>query len=298
MSSIGISSSAMTSSCLSVHGHVSPSVQMQNLRVSRTRGGGVVLSLCIVSMVMLVVDDVQHLSWLGPTGGRRLQSSLRAAEGEASRLWTLEVGCTDHYVWKDKDTFVGIVSDAGEWTLDLDSLRASYDEAVATGSSEVFSAPLGIVKEYVKELQNFGLAVRAVEAPLGTAEGGFARRDFKELSPDLKDQVGEGGEREGEVVDKSAQQIVVINNGHGVLDGSKGSEKRFRAYMELAADVAHVFAPEESILNQCYANIIGGPARAVVLKKLHPEVAQRAVEQLRTSGFEAMAEPMPEAVER
>ncbi|CAE7591678.1 unnamed protein product, partial [Symbiodinium pilosum] len=91
------------------------------------------------------------LGWV--FGGSLLPRSLvrRSAENQdedsvAVKLYTLEVGRTDHYVWRDKDVFVGIVADAGEWTVDVEAVRAGFDEACETGTAELFSAPLNVIK--------------------------------------------------------------------------------------------------------------------------------------------------------
>jgi len=211
------------------------------------------------------------------------------------KLWTLEIGRTDHYAWRDEAVFVGIVADAGEWTLDVPSIKTAFAEAVETGSSDLFSAPLYVVKDYVKELQAYGIISRAKEAPVGTSEGGWHKRDWKDLAPEQRESAGDS-----ELVGKAeasgkAMQVVILKSDHLTLDGSKGSDMKFRAYMELASDAAKRFAPEEGFLNACHARITGSAGKAVVFQSLTPEAANIVVEQLRKSGFQVEAEPQPAA---
>ncbi|CAK9085862.1 unnamed protein product [Durusdinium trenchii] len=156
----------------------------------------------------------------------------------------------DHYVWKDKDVFVGIVADAGEWTVDLDAVRIGFDEACEKGTAEIFSAPLYVVKAYVKELTSYGLAARAKEATKVVEGVGYARRDFKELSPELKESAREDGALEAEASGKP-MQIVLEKSDHPTLTGDKKAMQKFKAYIELATDAAQRWLPPEGELNQC-----------------------------------------------
>eukprot|EP00435_Cladocopium_sp_Y103_P070940 s43_g36.t1 len=185
--------------------------------------------------------------------GLRPRVQLRAAERseaeKAEKLWTLEVGCTDHYVWKDKDVFVGIVADAGEWTVDLDAVRNGFEEASDKGTAEIFSAPLHVVKAYVKELTSYGLAARAKEATSEVEGGGYQRRAFKDLSPELKEGAREDGVLEAEASGKPLQ-IVLEKSDHPCLSGEKKAMSKFKAYVELATDAAQRWLPPENEVNQ------------------------------------------------
>ncbi|CAJ1358480.1 unnamed protein product [Effrenium voratum] len=189
-------------------------------------------------------------AFLGGARAGRADRLARRAEGEAPavQLWTLEVGCTDHYVWKDKDVFVGIVADAGEWTVDLDAVRKGFDEAVEQGSAELFSAPLYVVKAYVKELTSYGLAARAKEAAEDAEEGGYQKRDYKELSPESKEAAREATDE----AEAKPMQIVLTKSDHPALAGGKQSMQKFKAYVELATDAAQRWLPPDGELNGCW----------------------------------------------
>ncbi|CAL1160621.1 unnamed protein product [Cladocopium goreaui] len=245
-------------------------------------------------------------------GTFRVQRRAVETEGEkAEKLWTLEVGCTDHYVWKDKDVFVGIVADAGEWTVDLDAVRNGFEEACDKGTAEIFSAPLHVVKAYVKELTSYGLAARAKEATSDVEGGGYQRRDFKascvhhssplqarknghlqDLSPELKEGAREDGVLQAEASGKPLQ-IVLEKSDHPCLSGEKKAMSKFKAYVELATDAAQRWLPPENEVNQCYVKLVE-QGKAVLLKSLTAEAAQRALDQLTASGFVAKVEPMPD----
>jgi len=224
----------------------------------------------------------------------RAVQSLRAAAGETgAKVWSLVVAPTDHYVWRDKNTFVGIVADAGEWTVDLDAVRTAYDEALKTGFATVFSGPLYVIKDYVKELRNYGLVAEARETTAevgesdgesaGEGEGGWQRRDWKTLPPELKDEA----ERSRVEADGGKVSVAVVCSDHSVFQNNDAA--KFRAYVEMAADAARRWTPEEGELNQFYAKIIGTTGRATVLTGLTAEAAERAVGQLQKSGFTAEA---------
>jgi len=224
----------------------------------------------------------------------RAVQSLRAAAGESGvKVWSLVVAPTDHYVWRDKNTFVGIVADAGEWTVDLDAVRTAYDEALKTGFATVFSGPLYVIKDYVKELRNYGLVAEARETAAevdagdsegtGDGEGAWQRRDWKTLPPELKDEA----ERSRVEAEGGKVSVAVLCSDHSVFQDDGAA--KFRAYVEMAADAAKRFTPEEGELNQCYAKIKGTTGRATVLKGLNADAAERAIEQLQKSGFAAEA---------
>lgn len=222
----------------------------------------------------------------------RVVRSLRAAAGETgTKVWSLVVAPTDHYVWRDKNTFVGIVADAGEWTIDLDAVRTAYEEALKTGSAEVFSGPLYVIKDYVKELRNYGLVAEARETTAeagegdgqgdGEAENAWQRRDWKTLPPELKEQA----ERSRVEAQGGKVGVAVMFSDHIVFAGDGAA--KFRAYVEMAADAANRFSPEEGELNQFYAKIMGTTGRATVLTGMNLDAAKRAVEQFQKAGFTA-----------
>ncbi|OLP88854.1 hypothetical protein AK812_SmicGene29722 [Symbiodinium microadriaticum] len=203
-------------------------------------------------LVVAALSTLPALRWAfaGPEVSQRRSLVARHAEDAATaKLYTLEVGRTDHYVWKDKDVFVGIVADAGEWTIDIDAVRAGFDEACEAGTAELFSAPLNVIKDYVKELTSYGLAARAKEAADGAEESSYSRRSFKELSPELKEAARESGVVEAEASGKP-MQIVLQKSDHPTLDGSKRAMQKFKAYVELATDAAQRWLPPDAELNQ------------------------------------------------
>eukprot|EP00440_Ansanella_granifera_P075788 gb/GFBE01082248.1/.p1 GENE.gb/GFBE01082248.1/~~gb/GFBE01082248.1/.p1 ORF type:complete len:270 (+),score=70.96 gb/GFBE01082248.1/:1-810(+) len=253
------------------------------------------LAACAVLVILLGLQG--PCTWV-QTPGRVFSIVARRASAEEEakpkqQLWTLEVGCTDHYVWRDKDVFVGIVADAGEWTVDLDAVRAAFDEAVETGTAELFSAPLHVVKDYVKELSSYGLASRAKEAAPDAEEGGYQRRDYKELAPEIKESSEESRAIAEADASGQAMQIVVFKCDHPSMAGDKRSQMKFKAYVELAADAAQRWTPGDEALSRCYAQINGKAGKAVVLENLTPDLAKRAVDQFRASGITAEVEPMP-----
>ena len=63
--------------------------------------------------------------------------------------------------------------------LCADAVRSGFDEASEKGTAEIFSAPLPVIKAYVKELTSYGLAARAKEAET-EIESKYTRRDFKD----------------------------------------------------------------------------------------------------------------------
>lgn len=246
-------------------------------------------------LVVAALSTLPALRWAfaGPEVSQRRSLVARHAEDAATaKLYTLEVGRTDHYVWKDKDVFVGIVADAGEWTIDIDAVRAGFDEACEAGTAELFSAPLNVIKDYVKELTSYGLAARAKEAADGAEESSYSRRSFKELSPELKEAARESGVVEAEASGKP-MQIVLQKSDHPTLDGSKRAMQKFKAYVELATDAAQRWLPPDAELNQCYVQLTGSKGKAVLLTSLTQDAAERAVDQLRSSGFLAEVEAMP-----
>ncbi|CAE7325347.1 unnamed protein product [Symbiodinium natans] len=250
----------------------------------------------LLTVLKVVVFAWPALGWVFG-GGKVLTRSRRTlvrrnADTEDSpdvQLYTLEVGRTDHYVWKDKDIFVGIVADAGEWTVDIDAVRDGFDEACETGTAELFSAPLNVVKDYVKELTSYGLAARAKEAAEGADESAYSRRSFQELSPELKEAAQKGGGAAEAEASGKPMQIVLHKCDHPTLDGSKRAMQKFKAYVELATDAAQRWLPEDGELNQCYVQLTGSAGKAVLLTSLTQDAANRAVDQLRSSGFVAEA---------
>eukprot|EP00439_Symbiodinium_sp_Y106_P082574 s1037_g22.t1 len=202
----------------------------------------------VLAVAALLTLPALRCAFAGPEVSQRRSLVGRNAEDEDARtvkLYTLEVGRTDHY-----DVFVGIVADAGEWTVDIDAVRAGFDEACESGTAELFSAPLNVVKDYVKELTSYGLAARAKEAAAGAEESSYSRRSFKDLSPELKEAARESGVAEAEASGKP-MQIVLQKCDHPTLDGSKRAMQKFKAYVELATDAAQRWLPSDAELNQC-----------------------------------------------
>jgi len=219
----------------------------------------------------------------GTRAGVTMWSSAGNEEPPQQKQWCLFVSRTDHYIWRDENVFVGIVADAGDWTVEVDTIRKAFATANQDGSASVFTAPLYVIKDYVRELQNYGLVAEAREALEGESSEAWSRRDWQTLSPELKESLEEQkSERsEGPVV-----HVYVLNSDHATFDGSKGGMAKFRAYVELAADKAGKFTPDESSLNACYRRIRGEEGKAPVLS-LSPDAAENAVAQLRSSGFKA-----------
>uniref|UniRef100_A0A7S1PRK6 Uncharacterized protein n=1 Tax=Alexandrium catenella TaxID=2925 RepID=A0A7S1PRK6_ALECA len=263
----------------------------------RLRGRGVSFALVAATTAGLAAAAVFAVGFVAPGRPGNHLANLRGRGAAVPRhaeppkkLWSLEVARTDHYVWRDKDTFVGIVADAGEWTVDLDSVRSAFDVAQDAGTAEVFTAPLYVVKDYVRELQSFGLMARAkqVEAEaVEGEEGTWRRRDWQELPPEMKEAAGMS-RQEGE--NAGTRTIVVTRSDHAVFAGGRSAEGRFRAYVELASDAAKRFAPDEAELSVCFAKICGEAGRAPVLRSLTSDAAEAALAQLRKAGFEAEIE--------
>lgn len=220
----------------------------------------------------------------GPLGAQRAPQQTVVAAGQGAKsaappkLWTLAMIRSDHYIWRDEHTFVGIVTDAGEYEIEVDAVKAAFKRAQVSGRAEVFSAPLYVVKDYVRELESYGLLAEAIEAAEG-AEEGWSQRDWRGLSPEAK-EAREGGV-DAPVVGK--MRVVVSRSDHSTFESSDGVGK-FRAYVELAADAARRFTPSETTLNAVYERIRRG-GREAVLESLPAEAAEVAAKQLRKAGF-------------
>jgi len=218
-----------------------------------------------------------------------------AAPAAPKKLWSLFMTRRgDHYVWRDEASFVGIVADAGEWEVDPEAIRDAFARAQSGEETvEVFgSAPLYVVKDYVRELQNYGLHAEAREsAPVeGEDDPTWRRRDWKQLSPDQKESVAASRAEQDEAMEGNTMSVVVARNDHQVFDGTKSSSMKFKAYVEMAADAAKRFAPEDALLHRCYEQIVGPRTRSTVLTALSPDAAEAAAKQLRSAGFDATTE--------
>lgn len=227
----------------------------------------------------------------------RGQEVLRCATPPVApgvKTWLLRVKYTDHYVWKNEDMFVGLVADAGEWEINTNTLREAFNTAAATGSADILTAPLYVVKDYLKELRSYGIVAEALElddvkAP-SEEDAAYRRRDWKELSPELKDSAGLSRQQAEADAQGGKMRVVILNSDHPTFDGTKAAEMKFRAYIEIASDAAKRFAPEENYLNSCYAKIRGSAGQATVLESLAPDAAQRALRQLELAGFKVKVE--------
>lgn len=222
---------------------------------------------------------------------RRSPVARRASTAQAQKLWTLEVGCTDHYVWNDKAVFTSILADAGEWELQVDVIHEAFDKAKKEGSADVFSAPLYVIRDYVQELQNYGVICRAVEAPDEAepteGEAAWKQKDWKELSPETKEALGDArASQEAEADTSPKASVVILKSDHpSLVAGGKSATARFRAYVEMGADAAGRFCPDEGTLNACFNRIAGPAGKSEVLTEFSPEQAEKAAEQLRQAGF-------------
>lgn len=233
----------------------------------------------------------------GPAAPSRLGLAAAAVE-EPPAVWGLHMNVSDHYIWKDEDVFMGMVTDAGEYEIDTLRVRTAFKEAMDKGSAMIFdSAPLYVVKEYVKMLKTYGLRAEARKstgaAEAGTSEEGgekgvFRQRDWNSLPPELKDELVEKGRTGQSVASNVGTSAVRISkNTHSCLDGSKGGMRKFRAYVELAADSANKFAPEEAEMDASYRTITRSQeGYADVIMKMVPEAAEKAARQLTTAGFD------------
>jgi len=204
------------------------------------------------------------------------------------RNWELHVAATDHWIWKDEAVFVGVVADAGQWEMDIGRVKAAYAEAKRDGTAMVITAPKEVVQAYVKELGTFGLVAQAFEADVedeaAAAEEApqFQKKDWRYLSPDAKAEAAAPSDEE---VGKGNFCVVMMKSEHISLQGDGKSNLKFRAYIEMAADSAKKFAPEEGELNTAHMQIIEN-GKATVLADLPSEAAEAAAAQLRQAGFE------------
>lgn len=212
-------------------------------------------------------------------------------------LWDLQMNRIDHYIWRDPDVFVGIVTDAGDWTLDVDRVRAAYEEAKRQGTATIFSAPSFVVKDYVRELENFGLSAFAVQSTTESGkERNWARRDWRSLSPEAKETQETAGARpSADEVGRGNFSVFITSTDHPtLLSNDATSRKKFRAYVELAADVANAWAPAEDDLDKAHSLLLK-IGQAAVFIDLPLEAADVAAQQFRKSGFVAEVKPLVSA---
>jgi len=201
--------------------------------------------------------------------------------------WELHVAVTDHWVWKDPATFVGIVSDAGEWTVNVETIEAAYKEAQQDGTAPVFTAPKYVVKAYVRELENYGLIAKAFpaeveeEAPALEEETAWSRKDWKDLSPDQKEAADAPSDEEA---GKGDWAVVMHKSEHISLVADKKAALKFKAYVEMAAEAAKRWSPDEGTLNAAHTEVLAR-GTATVLTDLQESSAKDAAAQLKQAGF-------------
>lgn len=216
------------------------------------------------------------------------------AGAQGQKLWTLAIRASDHYVWDDEAVFTGILADAGEWEVKVDVIQDAFRKAKSSGSAEVFSAPLYVIRDYVQELQNYGLSAEAVPAkeaaPEAAGEAAWKQKDWKELSPDVKESLGPMREAAEASSEGPKASVVIFMSDHPSLKGGKTATARFRAYVEMATDAAGRFCPDEGTLNACFNRIAGPAGKSEVLTGFSLEQAEKAVGQLRKAGFVAEVE--------
>jgi len=243
------------------------------------------------------------VAWVAAPAARSVSHIARHAEAAAEEekpkkapiMWKLVIYPTDHYLWRDEANFVAVLGDAGEWTLDVDTIKATFKQANETGQpAEVFTAPRYVVKDYIKELRAYGLQSQGIEVdPSEVSEGDekWRRKSWKELSPDQKDLAGKTDAEIEAEKDKGKARIVVLKNDHAVYGDQKRGKDKFRAYIEMACDKAKRFAPEEDVLNWCYKKIKDdNVAKAVVIQNMKVPAAELAIESLTNAGFLAEIE--------
>lgn len=234
----------------------------------------------------------------GASKGRWLRGSPvglgAGAEAPAPKLWTLAIRASDHYVWDDEALFTSIVADTGEWEVKVDCIQDAFREAKSSGSAEVFSAPLYVIRDYVQELQNYGLVAEAVPArqaaPEAAGEAAWRQKNYQELSPDVKESLGPMREAAEASSEGPKASVVIFKSDHPSLVGGKTATARFRAYVEMGADAAGRFCPDEGTLNACFNRIAGPTGKSKVFTGFSPEQAEKAVAQLRKAGFVAEVE--------
>eukprot|EP00929_Paragymnodinium_shiwhaense_P009815 TRINITY_DN11417_c0_g1_i1.p1 TRINITY_DN11417_c0_g1~~TRINITY_DN11417_c0_g1_i1.p1 ORF type:complete len:337 (-),score=60.30 TRINITY_DN11417_c0_g1_i1:38-1048(-) len=242
-----------------------------------------------------------------------VETAPPAVKEAPKAVWGLHLSVSDHYIWRDEDVFMSIVADAGEWELDTLRVRTAWKEAMESGSAMIFdSAPLYVVKEYVKELKSYGLRAEAresvgaavagasVEASENDEEGIWRRRDWDSLPPELKDELAEKGQEgmAGQRSNDGNMAILMTLNDHPCLDGSEGGKKKFRAYVELAADAANKFAPEEGEIDACYRALTRSTSKqSHILTKMLGGGADEALRQFKTAGFDVKTVVMEDEID-
>merc|ERR1712176_1655162 len=112
-------------------------------------------------------------------------------------------------------------------------------------------------------------------------EAAWSRKEWKDLSPDQKEAAEAPTEEEQ---GKGEWAVVMHKSDHLSLENDKKAALKFRAYVELAADAAKKWAPDEGVLNAAHTEVLAR-GMATVLTDLPEDSAKAAAAQLKQAGF-------------